>query len=78
MLKERLVNKFMKLLLLDPDEPPLKGCVTEGVMPKMIVTGDEVVLETRDRIFLRRCRTAASKGGYHVEEDGAKVGKSRM
>lgn len=64
-------------LLLEPEDPALKGGVIGGVIPKIIVTGDAVRLDKRPNIP-RRCLTAARSAGYHTDAEGASVGKSRM
>jgi hypothetical protein len=47
-------------------------------MPNMMVIGLGIGDIGRDNGPCRRWRIADSSGGYHVEEDGASVGKSRI
>jgi hypothetical protein len=46
--------------------------------PNIIVVGEGITLEGRDIGLFRRFLTAARRGGYQTEEEGAKIGKSRM
>lgn len=64
--------------VIDPGEFSFTGFAIDGLIPKMIVTGDEFILEERARSPRRRWRTALRREGYHDDEEGASVGKSRM
>ena len=46
--------------------------------PNIIVVGEATTLEGRDVGPFRRFLTAARRGGYQTEEEGAKMGKSRI
>jgi hypothetical protein len=48
----------------------------DGVIPNTIVMGLMIGADGRDIGPIRRSRTAASKWGYQVADDGARVGKS--
>jgi hypothetical protein len=54
------------------------GGVREGVIPKMTVIGFITGEDGLDIGPRRRSRTAERSGGYHADDEGASVGKSRM
>jgi len=62
-------------LLLDADEPSGEGWAIDGLIPKIIVTG---ALDERAKSPRRRCLIALRREGYHDDEEGANVGKSRI
>lgn len=50
----------------------------DGVIPNIIVIGFPTGDEGLDMGPRRLSRTAERRGGYHAEDTGARVGKSRM
>lgn len=52
--------------------------IRDGDMPKTMVMGFVIGEDDREMGPLRRSRTADRRGGYQVEDVGARVEKSRI